>query len=348
MREKGSKIIVAVLLVLASALPGRAISFDLDSIAAWGRFPRFCVNTYRWGDKFFNTYDSTYVMGSGYKFNAKITTDSWLDYYHFALPNDTRVNMVSDPSTSIGAYLTYLAVSVGYDINISHLFRSTASARSRYRFGFTCSLLSVELYTENNQIGTHIKRFGTERHMDLPFDNISIRSWGLDAYYFFSHKQYSQAAAFSFSKLQNKSHGSFYAGLSIYHQNYDFDFTGLPSKLTEQLPAWWPDHHYLVKTRNYGLRFGYGYNWAFARNWLLAVSFSPTVGLRRGFVNSEIDNSAVSLFVRGKMSLVWNHGRWFAGAVGVIESSIINDRQTTFTGSNATMSAAIGYRFNLW
>lgn len=79
--------VVACLSALCS--PGmRAISFDLDSIAAWGKFPKFCIDTYRWGDRFFNTYDSLYVVGSGTKFNVKLTTDSWLNYINFRiLPN---------------------------------------------------------------------------------------------------------------------------------------------------------------------------------------------------------------------------------------------------------------------
>ena len=63
------------------AVPQRAsgLSLALDSIEQWGKFPRFCVKTYRWGDKFFNSYDSTYVVGSGKRMNVKAKVDSWLD-----------------------------------------------------------------------------------------------------------------------------------------------------------------------------------------------------------------------------------------------------------------------------
>lgn len=122
MKKLVIRLFLVIVSVLASGQRAEAISFNLDSIAEWGKFPRFCVNTYRWGDKFFNSYDSTYVVGTGTKFNVKIITDSWLDYYRFTLPENQYVDLVSDPSTSIGAYLTYLAVSVGYDINISNLF----------------------------------------------------------------------------------------------------------------------------------------------------------------------------------------------------------------------------------
>lgn len=331
-------------------MTANAISFALDSIAAWGKFPRFCINTYRWGDRFFNTYDSLYVKGSGYKFNVKATSDSFLDFYGFSLPNKTRVDMLSDPTTSVGAYLTYMAVSVGYDINLSNLFRTPSSARSRYRFGFDCSLLSVETYIENNQIGTKIRRFGDNTDINMPFNDIHIKSWGIDAYYFFNHKRYSQPAAFSFSRIQKRSQGSFYAGLSVYSQNYDFDFNSLPADMQQQLPSWWDNRHYKVKTRNYGLRFGYGYNWAFAPKWLLSVSISPTVGVRHGFVNSETEEIDLSLYYRARFSIVWNSvsGRWFAGAIGKLDSAIINDRQTTFMGHDMSFSAAVGYRFNLW
>ncbi|MCM1033767.1 MAG: DUF4421 domain-containing protein [Odoribacter sp.] len=342
------KILIVTCAAIFTPFAASAVSFDLDSIASWGKFPRFIVNTYRWGDKFFNTYDSTFVKGSGYKFNAKLTSDSFLDYYSFSLPNHTRVDMLSDPSTSVGVYLTYLAVSVGYDVNISNLFRAPTSARSRYRFGFDCSLLSAEVYIENNRVGTKIKRFGKDNDLNLPFNDIEIKAWGIDAYYFFNHKRYSQPAAFSFSKIQSKSQGSFYAGISVYSQAYDFDFNNLPIDMLNQLPQWWDNNHYRVKTLNYGIRIGYGYNWAFAPHWLLGISISPTFGIRKGFVNSEKEELDFSILSKARLSIVWNSGRWFAGIVGKIDTAVINDRQTTFMGHDMSMSAAIGWRFNLW
>lgn len=348
MKKLLTKLLIVMALSLLSGVKASGISFNLDSIAEWGKFPRFCVNTYRWGDRFFNTYDSAYVHGSGYKFNIKLTTDSWLNSYNFGLPERVRMTMRSDPSTSMGFYATYLAVSVGYDINISNLFQGTSQARSRYRFGFDCSLLAVEVYLENNAVGTKIKRFGNETGLSIPFNDIKIHSWGIDAYYFFNHKKYSQSAAFGFGRIQHKSQGSFFAGVSYYLQDYDFDFNGLPMHMLDQIPEWWTDHHYKVRTRNYGFRLGYSYNWAFARHWMAGFHFSPTIGVRKGFVNSENKTVDLSLMVRFKTSVVWNNKRWFAGLIGRIDSSIINDRKTTFMGNDMSLSACIGYRFNLW
>ena len=37
---------------------------SLDTIASWGKLPRFCINTYRWGDKFFNGTAHANVVGT--------------------------------------------------------------------------------------------------------------------------------------------------------------------------------------------------------------------------------------------------------------------------------------------
>ena len=348
LKNKLLKVILFVFLGLFIVPQAKALSLNLDSIAEWGKFPRFCINTYRWGDKFFNSYDSLYVVGTGTKFNVKITTDSWLDKYYFSLPGNHKVDLQSDPSTSIGAYATYLAVSVGYDINISNLFGGVKHARSRYRFGFDCSLLGVEMYWENNDVGTKLKRFGPYTDLNIPFDGIKIGSWGIDAYYFFNHKKYSQAAAFNFSKIQRRSQGSLYAGISIYAQDYDFDFSSLNEDMLSLLPDYWPNYHYKVKTHNYGLRVGYGYNWVVGRNWIVCGSFSPTIGVRKGYINSETEKTTFSLYDRIKASAVWNHDHWFIGVVGKADISLVSERKTMFVGANISLSAAVGYRFNLW
>ncbi|MCM1067938.1 MAG: DUF4421 domain-containing protein [Muribaculaceae bacterium] len=343
-----------MLLVLPQAVSAR--SFDLDSIAEWGKFPRFVVNTYRWGNNFFNGYDTTYVAGTGYKFNVKLTTDSWLDGYRFALPESKEIYMHGDPSTSVGLYLTYLALSVGYDVNVSKVFGGIDRSRERFRFGFNCMLFAAEFYMINNDVGSTIRKIGDTSNPikpNLAFSGINNSTWGVDAYYFFNHKRYSEAASFNFSRIQKRSQGSFYTGFSIYTQKLDFDFAQLPESYRDLLPSdWGPDYHYRVDTHNYALRLGYGYNWLFARNWVLGVSESPIIGVRKGFVTPWEDGTkekvSLSLYNRLKLSVVWNSGRWFFGAVGKFDVAIINNHQTTYTGGVLSGEAVLGFRFNLW
>ena len=351
-----SRFFTVIILSVLSLLCGtgaRALSFNLDSIAEWGKFPRFVVNTYRWGDKFFNGYDTTFVKSTGYKFNTKLTTESWADGYRFVLPNNKYIYMQSDPSTSAGLYLTYLAVSAGYDVNISKLLGGVDRSRQRFRFGFNCMLFATEFYMIRNDVGTTIKRFGDKHkpmRLNLSFNAINNYTWGVDAYYFFNHKRYSEAASFNFSRIQRKSQGAFYTGFSIYTQKLDFDFKGLPQDLRDQLPENWYDYHYRVNTHNYAVRLGYGYNWVFARHWVLGVSESPVVGVRKGFVNSDIEKVSFSLYNRTNLSVVWNSpdNRFFFGALGKFDVAIVNEEKTTYAGGVLSGEAVFGVRFNLW
>ncbi len=345
-----------IFLLLMALLPwaeAKGLSLALDSIATWGKFPRFCVNTYRWGDKFFNGYDTAYVKGTGYKFNGKITTESWSDGYRFVIPNNKYVYMQSDPSTSVGLYLTYLALSGGYDVNISKLMSGVDRSRQRFRFGFNCMLFAAEVYLIKNDVGTTIKRFGDTHdpmHLNLGFNAVNNHTWGIDAYYFFKHKRYSEAAAFSFSRVQRKSQGSFYTGFSIYTQKLDFNFKGLPAELRDQLPLNWPDYHYRVNTHNYAIRVGYGYNWVLGRRWTMGVSESPIIGIRKGFVNSDIEKVSFSFYNRMKLSMVWNGpgNRLFFGTIGKFDLAVVNEEKTTYAGGVLSVEAVFGVRFNLW
>lgn len=345
------KFIALLAVLLSVSFKADALSFALDSVAEWGRFPRFCVDTYRWGDKFFNSYDSAYVVGTGCKFNVKFKAESWTDFYNFNLPDAMDMMMTSDPSTTIGAYITYLAVSAGYDINVSNIFGGEKVKRTRYNFGFNCSLLSAEWQYVRNDVGTTIKRIGEGGHhygTSIPFDGINTSEWNLDTYYFFNHKRYSQAAAFNFSKIQHRSQGSFYAGISVSNHRYSFDFSELPVDIRDYLPSTWTKNTYDVSTYDYAFRLGYGYNWVFARHWLMGVSESPVLGVRRGKINSINDRTSFAMSNRFRMSVVWNNGRWFAGSALRFDANIVYDKDHTFIASLLSIDASIGYRFNIW
>ena len=330
-----------------------AISFALDSVATWGKFPRFCVNTYRWGDKFFNSYDSTYVQGSGKRWNVKTKLDSWLDIYNFRFDTGYKIGMVSQPSTTMGFYLTYMAVSVGYDMNIGKYFNGGVSARKRFNLQFNCSLFAVEYYTVLNDIGTHITRMGYPgdmRHTDINFHGINTSSWGVDLYYFFNHRNYSQAAAFYYSKIQVRSSGSFFAGLSAWGQRYNFDFNELRDDvMRSDFPTAW-DYRYEVKNKNYGLKFGYAYNWVFHPGWCIGMSEAPVVGLRKGYINDPSNlRNTFGLTNQARLSLVYNYKKkWFFGLVGRWDLGLVYDKQHTLLSGNLSGEASAGFRFDLW
>lgn len=330
-----------------------ALSLDLDSVATWGKFPRFCVNTYRWGDKFFNSYDSTYVEGTGYKFNGKFRTETWADNYIFNMEDDYQLKFTSDYCTSAGLWLTYLALSVGYDVNVSKWVGGSDTSRKRFTFGFNCALFAADLYWITNDVGTTLTSYGPDdnrKHCSERFTGINTKIFGVDAYYFFNNKKYSRAAAFNFSKVQKKSQGSWFIGLSYWTQDFDFDFNQLPEYVKADMPESLLSKGLIYHNvnHNYSFRGGYGYNWVFARHWLLGVSESPLIGIKHGRLNGESPTISCSLYNRAQLSCVWNNRAWFAGIIFSVESGFIIGQKEVLANNIFTGQACLGYRFNLW
>lgn len=346
---------ILLLLIVGAGVRAGAISLDPDSIAAWGKFPRFCMKVYRWGDKFFNGYDTTYVKPTGYRMNVKLRTDNWLEWYTFRMSENKEMFMRSHPSTSVGLWLTYMAVSAGYDINLSKLYSGANDVRKRFNLQFNCSLFAASLSYSNNTSEykiTSLEQGHNKWDTDINVPNMNSRTLVFYAYYFFNHHKYSYAAAYSFGRKQVKSAGTFFLGFTYWNQRYDFDFSGLPENFRPIIPPEWKDgvyRVYRVRVKNYGIKAGYGYNWAMNRHWLLGVSESPTLGMSKGYINSDTKQSCnFSLYNVLRLSVVWNNGPFFAGAVGYIQSALLHDKVHTMMSNTANLEVSFGYRFNLW
>lgn len=343
------------MLALAVAAPLRthALSFNLDSIAEWGKFPRFCVNTYRWGDKFFNTYDSAYVEGTGYKFNIKAKSELWKDSYIFSLPDNFGLRMDSELNVSGGFYITYLALSLGYDFNIGKWFNVGNTSRHKLNFKFNCALLTGEFYWVTNDVGTKILSYGTKGHeikANIPFTGINTSIFGCDAYYFFNNKRYSRAAAFNYSKVQKRSQGSWFLGFSYWAQKFDFSFGELPEDILHHLPKDWADNDYNfhMSNNNYAIRGGFAYNWVFHKHWVAGIIESPVVGFKHGRVNYGERRVTPAIYNRAQASVVWTNDHWFGGMIASADTGLFYDKKQMLINSVYSFEFSLGYRFNLW
>ncbi|MBQ2491536.1 MAG: hypothetical protein II539_07580, partial [Muribaculaceae bacterium] len=48
-----------------------------DSTMGYPKFVMFCYNTYKWGDRIFNTYDTAYVKSTGKNWKLILKSDNW-------------------------------------------------------------------------------------------------------------------------------------------------------------------------------------------------------------------------------------------------------------------------------
>ena len=319
-----------------------------DTSVIYPKFIKFCVDVYNWGDRFFNTFDPEYVLGTGKRWKVRLVSDNWLDSYAMRLPSGTSTIMSSDVYANIGAYIQYMAVSVGTSFDIGKLFKKKEPSHKKFEFGFICALFNAELYYHENRGGTNIKKLGDFRapkHENVHFSGVEMYTLGFDAYYFFNNKRYSQGAAYNFAKYQIKSQGSFLLGVSFTNQKLSFDFNKMPDNLKPlldvgHLPTYY--FHY----NSYCILFGYGYNWVLAPKLLFNASLMPSVGISHFYDDSlEGDKLLASLNIAGRVSLTYNLGNYYFGLFGKMKGQWYKNGRHSLFSSIENFSAYVGLRF---
>lgn len=341
---------VLPVLLLVLCCPVRsysALSFNLDSIAAKGRFARFCVGVYRWGDVVFNGIDTCYVRPVGYKWNVKLRSSSWSEFDNFYFSRGHEMMMGTPFCSSIGGDVQFMAVSLGYDININKLFGGQDRSKSKFNFEFSSGLFFARFYSIVNADGMDIIRYGDMNNVKLPYKSVHTTVWGLDATYVFNPRRYSNSAAFSFGKIQVRSQGSWLAGLAFQSQKLDFDFSGLPAEVGEWMPERWRGGRYQADGFSIGFSGGYGFNWVPRRNWTVGVQGLLAPSLYYGYLNGMRKEYGFKMNYRINLGAVWNHKRWFAGVTAKFDSSFIYSGSTLIDGL-LNIEAKVGWRFNLF
>lgn len=340
--------IVCSIIFIAISFNGYAFSWDIDSIARKGSFLRFCANTYKWADNFFNGSDTTYVQSAGYKMNVKLRTSSWSDLNEFYFDGNDQIRLCSPTTATVGFDVAYMAIALGYDVNINKLFGAVDRTKSRFNFDFSSALISGRFYRIKNDYGMNLTSIGEQQNINYFFKDVATSTWGIDVFCYFNSKRYSNAAATNFGKIQRKSQGSFIAGFAIQHSKMDFDFSTLPDNLKSNLPESWRNKHYYADGNTFGIAGGYGFNWVPKQKFNIGVIGIIIPGLNFGHLNSETKSYSFRINYRCSLSASYNHKRWFAGIVAKSDLAKIYSVHSTLTNAQWSVEAKVGWRFNIW
>ena len=317
-----------------------------DSTMGYPKFVMFCYKTYVWGDRTFNSYDSAYVQATGKNWKLILKSDNWVDSYIGHPFKDVNLIMNSNLVSNIGVSLSFMAVSVGYSVNVSNLIHGSNQS-NKVDFSFTCARFTADAYYWENSNQTNVtytdKSMSDER-FKFKQSGISRKAMGVTAYYFFNNRRYAQAAAYCFSKYQKRNAGSWLAGISLQHFDVKFDL--------EQLPE---EAHYYVPTQedaprilynDYCVLFGYGYNWVLGRKWLMNITGTPYIGYRYNhFHHDDHMASAVSLNLRLRSAAVYNHKNLFMGFQGFADHHRYKTKNSRLVNSTLNFTALVGIRF---
>ena len=319
-----------------------------DTTVRYPRFLRFCVNVYNWADRVFNSYDDRYVRGTGKRWKARIYNDNWLDSYAMDFNGNTPVWMVSEPVVNLGVNLSYMAVSLGYAIDMSNVIGNVPIYHKKFEYSFSCARFYVEGYYSSNTGGTYLRRLGDykNRHIfKMHFSGVSFKSFGVDGYYFLNNRKYSQGAVYNFSKLQIKSAGSFIFGLTISSHDINVDFSQLPQDMQQYIGS--DELKYRFRYNDYCFLLGYGYNLVFARNFVFNVTVLPSTGFKHCFAECSGGGrrDIWSLNVKGRIGVAYNLGDFFAAIVGKMDGHWFRGSRFNFFNSIETLSINAGVRF---
>ncbi len=322
-----------------------------DESVKYPKFIKWCVDLYNWGDRTFNSYDTAYVVGTGKRWKLIVKNDNWVDFYDLKLPKSIRVGMASDIAPNLSASISYMALSFSYMMNMDYLFGGEPATHRKFDLNFSCSLIAFDAYYSKNTGNTNITKLGKSYHnynifnSEYKFSGLTLESAGIDLYYFGNNRKYSQGAAYSYSKYQKRSAGSFIGGVTISRQNVKFDFNALPVAIIDMLPS--DKRNYHVYYRDFCFMLGYGYNWVFKKNWLLNVTAIPCLGFNRSINDTENEKrkDMFSYNIKAKFSLVYNHNRFFYSVNGKFDGHYYNTHKYRFFNSYTNLAFVAGFRF---
>jgi len=314
-----------------------------DSTMRYPKFLKFCYNVYKWGDKTFNSYDTAYVVSTGKNWKLTLKNHNWFDNLSGGDGKDHGI-FTSGMASDIGVTLSFMAVSVGYSLDVDRLTGAKGTSQ-RMEFSFTCARFTAEAHKtiHSGCLRSRVKLDDGDWHRGDKLNGLRRETMGVSATYFFNNRKYARAAAYCFSKFQRRSAGSALAGFSIVNYDFKFDLDALTEQQAEEIQQIGISH---VRYTDYCLTGGYAHNWVLSPKFLLNATGLVGAGVKHihSTAGYPSENSGALKMV-GKLSLTFNQKRYFASLQGDVGTSmyITGDRHFGYTLAN--LIAVVGIRF---
>lgn len=321
-----------------------------DSLLSNSGVGKATSKSYNWIERTFNTYDTTYVQGENDDLYLRLYSNNWLENYRFDFrEKGGYMNVSSDIMTNLGISVAWKFIAVSYDENLNKFFNGYERHQRSFNLTLNSAKLNFKFYIQNNNLTADVTHFSIGDYTypgKVSFNGSSTRRWGLNLCYFFNNSRYSQAAAFSYTRFQKKSQGSFFAGIAFYDKRYTFDFGELPQAILDRLPEELDDHVYTARIDDIFLTGGYAYNWVISEHWMLGISESPLIGYRWGKVNPIVQSKLTfSNYIQA--SAIYRFKRYFIGAQADLFTTFVTDRQIKLTTNVLTFQLCVGCHFRL-
>lgn len=318
-----------------------------DTTVKYPKFLGFCVKVYNWADKTFNSYDTDYVVGTGRRWKARVVSDNWVDSYYLNIGKNMPIRMMSDIYCNAGAYVQYMAVSVGYSLDMSNVIGNKPSNHKKLEFNFNCARFNIEGHYWENTGGTFIRTFGDFNNGHLikkEFPGVFQKTIGINGYFFFNNRKFAMGAAYNFSKFQKRSAGSAIIGFNYNNLDITMDLSQIPVELKPYLNI--NPHRYKFHYNSYCLMSGYSFNWVLNPHLLFNISAFPGLGYTHAYEDSTEKGAGLfAITLKGQSSLTYNLGDFFVCAVAKLDGNWYNSSSFSLFSSVENAQLSVGVRF---
>lgn len=308
---------------------------------------------------YFNDYDTTYIAPN--KYNFAFMLDHYTNFEFYTIrgdkPHRQKINFTPKPNNKIGFYFGWQIFFVGWSIDIHDIFNHSnkKDRGTDFELSLYSSKIGVDLFyrrTSNSYKINHLRGFPEDvpRKFSVDFDGLKVDMKGINLYYVLNNKHFSYPAAFSQSTNQRRSAGSFIAGMAFSTHKLNFDYNKLPLIIQENMDPEMKVSY--IKYRNYGINFGYAYNWVFARNFLACLSFCPELAYTASKIEN-IDKDRDKWYNRIKpdfimrAALVYNNSKYYAGASFVGRTFDFSKNNFKLNNGYGTLQVYAGLNFSL-
>ncbi len=304
---------------------------------------------------FFMGCDTNYVTPQKYEFTGQMELSYWHDYYRIASSKTGKTNSMSLHSGNplvLGGYVYWSVIGYGHSINLGDIGKpegETNGTGHRNSLSLNTARLFAEIYTFRSGKSakfTNITDIDLKDH-DRKFKGLNSKCFGFDAQYIFNHKRYSWPAAFGENAVQRKSCGSWKLGLSYNQVDVTFNKDELQAYIAQQIDTTLLFNK--VSYRDYSISFGYGYNWAFRKNCIWAVSVLPSIGYRQSDITKSGEDKdilrSISTDVVFRTSVFWNNTKYFTGLVLDIHTYAYREKKFSLTNNYGTVKFIMGLNF---
>lgn len=315
--------------------------------------------------KEFSRVDKRYIEPQQYNYTVMLQNTNTLESYTLSNKQGQEVVFAPRPSFKVGPYVGWRWLVLGYTIDFTHL--NDGHNKRGFDFSLYSNQVGFDIFFRNSGNDYQIRSMtlgdgiDTRPMKNVSFDGLESSIRGINIYYIVNHKRFSYPAAFSQSTRQLISQGSPLAGIGYTRHSLKINADRLGELVKDRLGSQVEMmqlgdstlHGANIHYTDFSLSGGYGYNWVFAPKWLFAASLSVAVGYKKSTGDLQRESSLLRDFSFrnfnldgvGRVGIVWNNSRWYAGASAIFHTYNYEKSQFSTNTTFGNLNIYVGFNF---